>query len=96
MRQPIVDDQVRLTQDIPELWLTKGECGVVRSTWFAPSIAYEVEFQIGLGSHTRVLVRPEQLQVEEPEELAPPALAAARAANEAAGPGTDGDGRCGY
>ena len=47
MRQPSVDDQVRLTQDIPELWLTKGECGVVRSTWFAPSVAYEVEFQIG-------------------------------------------------
>ena len=68
MRQPIVDDQVRLTQDIPELWLTKGERGVVRSTWFAPAIAYEVEFQIGRDCRTRVLVRPEQLQVEEPEE----------------------------
>ena len=66
MRQPVVDDQVRLTQDIPELWLTKGECGVVRSTWFAPSVAYEVEFQIGRDCRTRVLVRPEQLQVEEP------------------------------
>ena len=34
MRQPHVDDYVRLTQDIPELALSKGEIGVVRSTWF--------------------------------------------------------------
>jgi hypothetical protein len=95
MRQPAIDDHVRLTQDIPELWLTKGERGVVRSTWFAPSIAYEVEFQIGLDCHTRVLVRPEQLQVEEQPEFGPPALAAA-AVGEASGRGADGDGRCGY
>ena len=94
MRQPTVDDQVRLTQDIPELWLSKGECGVIRSTWFAPSVAYEVEFQIGRGSHTRVLVRPEQLQVEEqPEPLLP--FVAAAAADEEQAPGA-GDGRCGY
>ena len=95
MRQPIVDDQVRLTQDIPELWLSKGECGVVRSTWFAPSVAYEVEFQIGLDCRTRVLVRPEQLQVEERPEVDQPALVAA-AVNEASGHEPDGDGRCGY
>ena len=95
MRQPVVDDQVRLTQDIPELWLTKGRCGVVRSTWFAPSVAYEVEFQIGRDCHTRVLVRPEQLQVEERPELDESALAAA-AVNEASGPAPDGDSRCGY
>jgi hypothetical protein len=96
MRQPVVDDQVRLTQDIPELWLSKGECGVVRSTWFAPAVAYEVEFQIGLDCRTRVLVRPEQLQVEEPPEPDQPAFAAAAAVNEARGLGSDGDGRCGY
>jgi hypothetical protein len=96
MRQPVVDDQVRLTQDIPELWLTKGECGVVRSTWFAPSVAYEVEFQIGRGSHTRVLVRPEQLQVEEGPELDRSALAAAAAVSEESGSAADGDRRCGY
>ena len=93
MRQPIVDDQVRLTQDIPELWLTKGECGVVRSTWFAPAVAYEVEFQIGLDCHTRVLVRPEQLQVEERTEPGHPALAVV---SEEAGPIADGARRCGY
>jgi hypothetical protein len=66
MRQPHVDDYVRLTQDIPELSLTKGDIGVVRSTWFAPSVAYEVEFhQIGHDYQTRCLLGAEQVAVEE-------------------------------
>jgi hypothetical protein len=66
MRQPSVDDFVRLTRDIPELSLLRGEVGVVRSTWFAPSVAYEVEFhQIGHDFQTRALLLAEQLQVEE-------------------------------
>jgi hypothetical protein len=66
MRQPHIDDFVRLTQDIPELALIRGEIGVVRSTWFAPSIAYEVEFhQAGLSHATRALLLAEQVQVEE-------------------------------
>ena len=66
MRQPNVDDFVRLMQDIPELSLNRGEVGVVRSTWFAPSVAYEVEFrQVGNGYQTRALLREEQVQVEE-------------------------------
>ena len=66
MRQPHIDDFVRLTRDIPELSLHRGEVGVVRSTWFAPSTAYEVEFHpIGLSHETRALLLPEQLQVEE-------------------------------
>jgi len=66
MRQPHVDDFVRLTQDIPELALTRGAVGVVRSTWFAPSVAYEVEFhQIGHDYQTRALLQAEQVQVEE-------------------------------
>lgn len=65
MRQPHVDDHVRLTQDIPELSLNRGEVGVVRSTWFAPSVAYEVEFrQIGNDYQTRALLREEQVEVE--------------------------------
>ncbi len=68
MRSPHVDDFVRLTLDIPELSLSRGEIGVVRSTWFAPSVAYEVEFhQIGHDYQTRALLRPDQLQVEEGE-----------------------------
>ena len=66
MRQPTIDDFVRLTRDVPELALTRGEVGVVRSTWFAPSVAYEVEFhQIGHDYQTRCLLRPEQIEVED-------------------------------
>ena len=66
MRQPNVDDFVRLTQDIPELALQRGEIGVVRSTWFAPSMAYEVEFHpVGMNCVTRALLRAEQCEVED-------------------------------
>lgn len=66
MRQPHIDDFVRLTTDIPELSLNRGEVGVVRSTWFAPSVAYEVEFhQKGISHETRALLMAEQVQVEE-------------------------------
>lgn len=66
MRQPHVDDFVRLTKDIPELSLSRGEVGVVRSTWFAPSVAYDVEFHLrGQQHETRVLLMAEQVEVEE-------------------------------
>ena len=53
MRQPHVDDVVRLNQDIPELELTRGQTGVVRSTWFAPTVAYEVEFDFSDALHAK-------------------------------------------
>ena len=67
MRRPSVDDFVRLTQDIPELSLHRGTVGVVRSTWFAPSVAYEVEFHgVGLNQQQcRALLMPEQVEVED-------------------------------
>ena len=66
MRQPRVDDFVRLMQDIPDLALCRGEVGVVRSTWFAPSVAFEVEFhQIGHDYETRALLLADQVEVEE-------------------------------
>ncbi len=70
MRQPHVDDTVRLTRDIPELSLHRGQVGVVRSTWCSPLTAYEVEFNIGLDHETRALVMAEQLQVEEAQQMA--------------------------
>jgi hypothetical protein len=74
MRRPLVDDFVRLTQDIPELSLNRGQVGVVRSTWFAPSMAYEVEFhKVGLDFQTRALLMPEQVEVEEGSLFAPSA-----------------------
>ena len=72
MRPLHIDDHVRLIQDIPELFLSRGEVGIVRSTWFEPATAYEVEFhQIGSDYQTRVLVRPEQVRLEELEEGEP-------------------------
>ena len=66
MRNPHIDDFVRLTTDIPELALHRGDIGVVRSTWFAPTTAYEVEFHpVGLDSQTRALLLAEQVVVEE-------------------------------
>jgi hypothetical protein len=58
-----VDDFVRLNQDIPELELQRGQLGVVRSTWFAPTVAYEVEFDSG-ESHRRALLLERQVTVE--------------------------------
>ena len=70
MRRPHVDDRVRLTQDIPELSLIRGDLGVVRSTWFAPSVAYEVEFHSsGADFETRALLLAEQVEVEESAQL---------------------------
>jgi hypothetical protein len=66
MREPTVNDTVRLTQDIPYLSLHRGEVGVVRSKWFSPTTVYEVEFhQIGCDSDTRTLCSPEQVEVDE-------------------------------
>jgi hypothetical protein len=66
MRRPIVDDFVRLISDIPELSLNRGDRGIVRSTWFAPTVAYEVEFSsIGHDQQTRALLLEEQVQVED-------------------------------
>lgn len=66
MRRPCIDDRVRLIQDIPELDLNRGEIGVVRSTWFAPAVAYEVEFHlIGNDYQTRALLLENQVEVTE-------------------------------
>jgi hypothetical protein len=66
MRQPHVDDLVRLTRDVPELQLKQGDVGIVCSTWFSPNERYEVEFSPeGLNGHTRALLLAEQLQVDE-------------------------------
>ena len=65
MRQPHVDDVVRLNQDIPELELHRGQTGVVRSTWFAPTVAYEVEFDFSDAHAKRALLLERQVTVEQ-------------------------------
>jgi hypothetical protein len=75
MRTPHVDDVVRLTRDVPELELLRGEVGVVCSTWFAPAVAYEVEFHpVGCSLHTRALLSLEQVEVEESSLFASAAM----------------------
>jgi hypothetical protein len=64
MRQPHVDDFVFLNQDIPELELQRGQRGVVRSTWFAPTVAYEVEFDQAGDATRRALLLERQVTVE--------------------------------
>jgi len=73
MRPPAVDDKVRLMQDIPELSLSRGIRGVVRSMWCAPCMAYEVEFpSTGESYNTRALLMAEQVQVDEsPDDFEP-------------------------
>jgi hypothetical protein len=66
MREPQIDDRVRLTHDLPELGMCRGTVGVVRSTWFAPTVAYEVEFQqVGLDHQTRALLLASQVEVDD-------------------------------
>jgi len=66
MRQPQVDDHVHVIKDIPELALHRGDVGVVRSIWFAPADAYEVEF-IASNSNcpSRGLLFSAQIEIEE-------------------------------
>jgi len=67
MQGPQVDRPVRLVQDIPELGLRSGQVGVVCSTWFAPTPAYEVEFRsLGRSGPTRALLMENQIQPAEP------------------------------
>ncbi len=72
MRRPHVDGLVRLMHDIPELSLTRGDVGVVRSTWFAPTVAYEVEFnQIGDDYQCRALLMEDQVEAQECAVMTP-------------------------
>ncbi len=66
MRQVHVNDFVRLTQSLPELSLQRGEVGVVRSTWFAPSAVFEVEFHhLGQDVEMRALLDAQQIELED-------------------------------
>ncbi len=61
-----INARVVLTRDKPEVNLHRGDEGVVRSTWCAPYLLYEVEFslppsQAGNGNPTRTLVAPAEL-----------------------------------
>ncbi len=65
MKCPQVDARVRLTHDVPYLSLHRGTVGIVCSTWFAPALAYEVEFPSEDQSLVRVLLEPAELELED-------------------------------
>jgi hypothetical protein len=72
MRDPRIDERVRLTKDIPEPSLQRGQVGVIRSIWFAPEDSYEVEFRrTGAAWPTRCVLsaRQVELEAEQPAEL---------------------------
>ena len=67
MRLPGINDPVRLKHDVPELELHRGEQGIIRSTWCAPAMVYEVEFERSdLAPNRRALLQAEQIVVTEP------------------------------
>lgn len=73
MRRPTVDDHVRLTHDVPDLSLQRGQVGIVCSTWFAPALAYEVEFEsLEKSGQVRALLNEWELQVEDSSTLNAP------------------------
>ena len=58
-------DRVRLIEDLPELELYRGDTGVIRSAWFYPNTAFEVEFAARSESTpSRVLLLREQIEPE--------------------------------
>ena len=64
MHHPAPDDRVRLTEDVPTLWLQHGEVGVVVGVRFAPDAAYEVEFHKACNGETlRALLFARQVEV---------------------------------
>ena len=68
MTQLNIDAHVRLTQDLPERGLHRGQLGVVCSTRFAPMVCYEVEFECDDSlDATRAVVMPSQLSLQQPE-----------------------------
>lgn len=62
MSQVKAEERVRLIHDVPELGLHHGDVGLVCSTWFAPSTAFEVEFQPAAGCRVRALLMSNQIQ----------------------------------
>jgi len=58
-----INDRVRLMHDIPNKLLHRGEIGVVRSLWFSPAVAYEVEFNSPDSDFpSRALLQDEQVE----------------------------------
>jgi hypothetical protein len=55
------NDVVQLADDLPELKLHAGDRGIVRTAWYFPNVAFEVEF--GREHGIKLLLLPDQLLV---------------------------------
>lgn len=70
---PHIDESVRLTHDLPQCWLHRGDCGTVKSTWFSPNVAYEVEFpHPDKTMATRVVLLPDEIEPTDPQPAQSP------------------------
>jgi hypothetical protein len=73
-----VNAVVRLTHDVPTLWLNRGDVGTVQSIWQSPVYRYEIEFsKLGqasvralLGADLFELVHPGQVNAGREKEQA--------------------------
>jgi hypothetical protein len=64
MSEPLINRQVQLKEDVPDLELHRGQWGVVCSRWSAPE-AYEVEFPVqGQASNVHALLMEYQIDVQ--------------------------------
>ena len=60
-----IGQAARLINDIPDLWLSREEVGIVISIWCFPIRAYEIEFGMrGDACRTRALVLSSDLRPE--------------------------------
>ena len=66
MRQPHINDRVRVIRGIPELCLHHGDAGVVRSIWFSPYDFYEVILKAS-ELPARCLVQASVIEVDDQE-----------------------------
>jgi hypothetical protein len=57
---------VRLTHDVPTLWLNRGDVGTVRSIWLSPADRYEVEFHKSGQPPVRTLLGAELFELVKP------------------------------
>ena len=57
---------VRLTHDVPTLWLNRGDVGMVRSTWLSPADYYEVEVRKPGQCPMRALLGGQLFELVEP------------------------------
>jgi hypothetical protein len=61
-----VNAVVRLTHDVPTLWLGRGDVGVVQSIWLSPADWYEVEFCKSGRPAVRALLDADLFELVEP------------------------------